>query len=436
MKVMMLLQDFLPYPSGNGACVMTWGLLAELVDRGHEVTILRYEKKAVPRWPWLHKAHGLIAGMNVNVVDVEPVAAARGQRERGRFDTLVQLGRRVVRPRLEDQYPLRVPAASIAKAIEQSAPDVLYAFDMNAICLATTLGSPAPIVASIIDLPNEWLRWQRVYKLRDRRFGPLLNLLDTWAHRNIGAQTLGRLRACDAVIEHAFHHAAYLRKNGVSCSYLPNPVQDPGERSPASPPVEPRSKSRPLKVAMLGSNRGLATIAGLDFFNKQIVPALTDEDRTRMEFHVIGGDDPPRSILKRLKQESAVIIRGHVEDIGAEYVSADVVLVPTPIDLGFRTRIAEAMGYGAVVVAHRANAEGMPELVDDKNCVLRVAGPDLLEAIRALGANPSRAAAIRSSARDTFEKHYASTVVAGQMIAVMQGCFDERRSRLAERVDA
>jgi hypothetical protein len=223
----------------------------------------------------------------------------------------------------------------------------------------------------------------------------------------------------------------------VSCSYLPNPYRIPAnDRRRRRRWNRDRSSAR-SKWRCSAATAGWQTIAGLDFFNKQIVPALTDEDRTRMEFHVIGGDDPPRSILKRLKQESAVIIRGHVEDIGAEYVSADVVLVPRRLTLGFRTADCRGDGLrrcGRGAPGQRGGHAGIGRWQE-----LRLAG-------RGTGSPgsesvpwariPAGRPRIRSSARDTFEKHYASTVVAGQMIAVMQGCFDERRSRLAERVDA
>ena len=427
MRVLFFLQNFLPYTSGNGASVMTWAFASELTRAGHEVVICRFASTGATGWAWTREAETLLAAEGIEVVDIP----ALPPRTFGLVRRTVRAVRRTLRPRLEDFYPTRVAPEAIARTVERHDPDVLYAYDMSAIALLTRLGMRVPILASIVDLPDQWLRARRRYKPQRSRLGALGRLMSVAAERKVSEHTLACLRSCDAVIEHAAHHARQLREQGVPCTYLPNPVPDPAQRGASIGPPQIASDG-PVKVAMVGNTRGLATIAGLDFFVNSLLPSLTPRERERFRFHVIGGGSPPAPILQRLEESPCVFVRGHVADIDAEFRTSCFVLVPTPIDLGFRTRIAESVGHGAVVVAHAANAKGMPELQHEENCLLCERPAEFREAFRRLDADADLVARLSANARRLFETHYASRVVGRAMIAVASGIVRDAHRALPE----
>jgi len=175
-----------------------------------------------------------------------------------------------------------------------------------------------------------------------------------------------------------------------------------------------------MPVALVGNTRALATIAGLDYLVREILPRLTDLDRDCFEFHIHGGGQPPEGIKKRLLLERAVVWRGFALDFGKVLLESPVVLVPTPIELGFRTRIAESFAYGRVVIAHRANASGMPELVHDENILLFSNGKEALELLRRVRNDKTERERLATSGRETYLRHYASSVACNKMIELFE----------------
>src|ERR1035437_4925981 len=415
MTVLFFLRNFLPYTSGNGASVMTWAFAQQLIADGHKVSICKFESSDTGGWQWLGDAEALMASRGISVRKLSSPESRRGNRLLRGVRRLGTMVRRPIQPRLEDFYPSRVSAREVQHIIEQERPDVLYAYDMSAIALLTRLPVRTPIIASTVDWPAEGPRHRRKYKPQRSNLGWAQRVLDLLAERKVAEHSLDCLRRCDSVIEHAAHHARWLKDHGVACVYLPNPVQDPVERGVQLCQAKPRVAGS-IKIGMMGANRGLATIAGLKFFVDLLLPALTPADREVFEFHIFGSGEPPGPILKRLKGDRNVRIRGHVKDIDSEFLSCRFLLVPTPIDLGFRTRIAEGFGYGAVVVAHAANAEGMPELKHLENCFLCSQPEHFLTAFRQLASDDELLARLSQNARSCFEQHYASHVVARKMI--------------------
>ena len=111
---------------------------------------------------------------------------------------------------------------------------------------------------------------------------------------------------------------------------------------------------------MIGHLRGIATISGLQIFAESILPALTRElGPDGFEVHVVGGYDPPAAAGNAF-DHPAVVRRGQIEPPDDEFLAADVLLVPTPLSTGPRSRIITGMTFGNCVVAHEANCSGSP----------------------------------------------------------------------------
>ena len=94
------------------------------------------------------------------------------------------------------------------------------------------------------------------------------------------------------------------------------------------------------------------------------------------EIHVIGKGNLPDSIKEYQKDEN-IIMRGYVEDINNEFDTADVVLIPTAVFLGFRCRILNAFAQGACTIIHYNDAINQPEIKNKENCLVGKNGEEV-----------------------------------------------------------
>lgn len=106
---------------------------------------------------------------------------------------------------------------------------------------------------------------------------------------------------------------------------------------------------------------------------------------------------------------------GRVVPADPEFLAADLMIVPTNIPLGIRVRVVTAWSFACPIVAHRANAAGIPEMQDGENALLADTDAELADAVsRALGDEALRRK-LSIGGRQTFEKWF-SEAVAGQAI--------------------
>ncbi|MBX3086092.1 MAG: glycosyltransferase family 4 protein [Anaerolineae bacterium] len=228
-------------------------------------------------------------------------------------------------------------------------------------------------------------------------------------HRNVMIQVL---RDCEAQIDFAAHHAEWLRQHGVpSLEYLQTPIEDPIKATAASLDLNPRQNPKP-RLLMIGNLTGVATRLGFQLLGDSILPELEralGEDA--FEIRVVGEGTLPAHIRRKLERPAMKWV-GRVDPPDAEFLGADIVLVTTPVEIGMRVRIAVAFAYGCCVVAHVANAAGIPEMKHDHNALIGHNGQELAaQIVRALK-DLSLQSTLRHNARSTFEDYFKSDVAA------------------------
>ena len=171
---------------------------------------------------------------------------------------------------------------------------------------------------------------------------------------------------------------------------------------------------------MIGHLRGIATISGLRVFVDSMLPVLSEQlGADAFEARIVGGYDPPEHLRKPLRHP-AVTLTGHVEPPDDEFLSAAVVLVPTPIRTGPRSRIITAMSFGCCVVAHRANGLGIPELVHGHNALLAGDGPGLVDAVVTALADPELRARLGRNARRTYETTFTPERAGARIVSALE----------------
>jgi hypothetical protein len=208
-------------------------------------------------------------------------------------------------------------------------------------------------------------------------------------------------------VDFAAHHAAWLRENGVpNCLYIPPPTRDTiGLKWREIRDSHPTRNT--TRILLLGHLAGIATIAGIKIFTAKVLPILEQKlGFGKFEVHVVGDYSKNQDLAAQLRRPT-IRLRGYVDDISHEFLSSDILLVPTPINLGTRTRIIEGFSYGCCVVAHAANALGIPQMVHEQNALLAGNGLGLADAVIRAVNSPALREHLGCNARRTFEENFS-----------------------------
>jgi glycosyltransferase involved in cell wall biosynthesis len=368
-----------------------------------------FSSASVIRW-------GLVQGLRSCGVDVGFYVArpsAPGKRS-NRADIVAALGNERLWFDRPGPAPSTESVAALEAALAAFRPDAILVYGYTPLRLvrATTYADLVGVMS--IDLEFR----PKLHKLAHflRAGGPLTKLKAVKSAPGIlstavvtRARVLRDYPLADFVINHAANHADWhRRKHGRATLYAPNPMVAVAEAFP-----EPVT-STPPRFMLFGGLAGTATLTGLEWFAKGVYPLLErDVQAGRLEIHIAGR----RRLLTPLDRlMKAVIWRGYIEDLMAEMRQTTALLVPTPIRLGFRTRILDAFRHGVAVIAHEANAAGMPELENGRNALLAANPRDFAEAVLALAADPGEARRLARAAFDDFSRDLNATAVAGNIL--------------------
>ena len=414
---MMLIPRYLPFPQGVcGVPVVTWSVIKSVLDRGHTATICTFRSSARDR----HRGDALrlLASLGVSVRDLEenssspPACAPMGQR--------LALVRKALVPRLQDFYPGLQYAAALEGLIRRERPDVLYAFDFSSAACLSFLDDLPPLLTAVVNLDHLVYEADRTVAPRGAR-QMMRHFLEKAARRRLPRWEVQVLLPSQRVVVHAAHHGEWLRKRGlVQCLYLPNPVVDAvGPECHRLREEVQGLRERPM-VLFIGRLDSTINRPALALLAREILPVLEGElGPDGFKLHVVGQGEIERDLADGLRRPW-VSVRGYVEDVKSEFLGCHVLLVPTPSEFGFRTRVAEGFSYGCCVVSHSSNALGMPELVHEDNALLASSGRDLaMEVVRAIR-NPGLRGRLQKRARETYEERLEAGKIAGLIVSEME----------------
>jgi glycosyltransferase involved in cell wall biosynthesis len=407
--------------SGSGASIVLEVLARTLRDRGHDVAICAvvYPEYVTPDGAgWerqLERARSL-------GFEVDPVVSEAWKPRDVSRDLSSRL-RRAVRPAPEELYPTMRDASSVGAAVERLGPDAVFVYGFEA--LAASAEIRAPRFAATSDPPQLALRerTRRRWRERKRPLGiPREAVALQAAVGTYERLTFELLRSCAAVGAFGHHHAEWLRTHGFDCGYYRTPIADesplPGDDSP---------RHAPLRILLVGHLHGTATLDGLRVFERML-PVLRrelgpDGFRTRL----VGGYDAPAEVRPLLSQPE-VELAGFVDDVGGEFRAADVLLVPVSIPLGVRVRILTGFSHGSCIVAHVANAAGIPELRHDENALLGRDANELARQIALVAANADLRQRLRAGARATYERFFTPAATGGALAETLERISSPHRS--------
>lgn len=413
----------IPNLETSGGQQTPWLVIKALRDAGHEVTVCVLLKSS-DRW-WLsqkERADKRAADLRALGVTVLPVQADLDGP--GPPATFRERVRRWIAPRLEEVFPQNRLAPKVNALLEEARPDAVWVWGFEG--AAATHGlSVAPRMVAVGNFPHTVLA--RHWTLMSARATISYALLTLRVFVRPDRAVLRRLLSdCAVVSSFCATDAVELRRLGVPCVCWRNPVHDFG-----GPDWRRRRKAREngskYKILLIGHLQGTFTRYGLQLLADEVLPILTRKlGEDRFEVHIVGNFAPPPEIAAKLSSK-VVRARGWVEDIGPEFSSADVLLVPNPVPLGLRMRIPTGFSFGCCVVAHEANLVDAPELVPGENLLIAKDGVGLAEAVLRALADTELRERLGANGRRTFEQCFALDVAGAPIVAEL-----ERMARAAK----
>jgi glycosyltransferase involved in cell wall biosynthesis len=221
---------------------------------------------------------------------------------------------------------------------------------------------------------------------------------------------------CGAFAAHHTYDLNLISNNNI-CIYVHTPTPDPFNEIKIN-----KSKNEKFKIMHIGHLKGIATLYGVRDIAYNILPILDKNiGPDNYEFHIVGGffDELDLDIKNILKSHRSVIIRGQVSPSDIEFVTSDLLIVPTSIELGIRVRIITAFSFGLTVVAHKANQKGIPELENGFNCILGESPNELAHGIIKLFHDHDLIKSISVESRNTYEKYFSLNAVGNHFQSIM-----------------
>ncbi len=406
-----LITSGVPNPETSGSAIVNWALLQHMHQFGLRVTCCLLLERSHPHFS-LPGASDL-DGLRAQGIAVETLFWDSSPAKSGRW-------RRLLQPTLADLYPLTALQPQVQKLLQRLQPDVIYAYETP--CIALALAYPeASCLGVLVDLdhlPSTLRLRTQGLRLHPRAWAIAAATL--WQSRQKRHWMLRLLAQTPVVVNFAAHHAAWLQTQGIHQSrYLPPPIPDPlpgwlpEERSP-SPQPRPR-------ILMIGHLLGTATQLGLQLTATQVLPRLERELGPQgFEIRIVGGfhEQLPRSLQQRL-DHPAVQFLGFLTQVETEFRTCDLLYVPTPVELGTRIRILVGWSYGCCIVAHQANACGIPTLKHGVNALLGQGGATLATALLMAIRQPELRQQLAQAGRKTFETHFQAAIAAPKLIQIL-----------------
>jgi hypothetical protein len=393
----------IPNPTTGGGALTVWTIATTLAERGHEVTVFAVHDQPFHD-PLGSTIDDRVAALRDEGVDVRLIPSRAAQHAETYGSRLTDRARRTFSPAPDELYPHLVDAPAAAKEISDSGIDALFAYHWEA--LAATSLTTVPRVGGAGDLSHlpplyRWREDLREHRLRALRTLPRLQAL-LRAQPRMMVELLG---SCDESGDFAAHHSDWLRKRGVKgCAYLRTPVPDDAPDGRGG--TVDRTRGAPLRLLLLGHLRGIATIDGLRVFAHVTLPRLERELGDSFEVRIVGGYEAPPEFREALDRPSVTFV-GHTEDAASEFAAADAMIVPTSIRLGIRVRIVSSWAHGCPVIAHSANAAGIPELTHGVNALIGGDGDELAKHVVQLARDSELAARLSAGGRQTYERAFA-----------------------------
>lgn len=410
MKITVVTQ-VIPNNKSQGGPYAMWSLMKGLQAHGIDVsTIALPAKYPNYRKNWdIYKKDCMEAGFKVFEIE-----------NASKLYSHTPLLRRLVTPRLSDVFPHSLYAPEVSRIIEEIKPDFLVAYHFEGLAALFSIPNLRVPYIGLVGDPTHLPLWynfvSRLFRF-DRTYirEGVAAMLAQFQHLPFTTKMLNSAPACG---DFGAYDANLYRKAGAhGCEYYQSPLEDPlGPKWREIRDSFPKNEKP--KIMLIGLLTGTATVDGLYFMARDVLPILEEKlGENNFEIHIIGRNyDGLPNNLKRLLDRPSIRIRGFVESIENEFLSSDALFVPTKIKLGLRMRILTGFSYGIPVVAHAANCVQIPEIVHEQNSLIGESGEDLAYALIRIMKDKALKRRLENASRELFEKFFNAPIAVKKIL--------------------
>lgn len=406
----------IPNPRSGGGPLTVYTVIRHALDEGHRVTVIVLQDQIshpISSSGGADDRVDHLRGVGAEVI-VVPSLATSTARDAPR--NLRARLHRALTPSLHELYRQVADQPRITAAVAKAGCDAAFVYHWESLAASRTVAVPRVVgVGDPSHLPALY-RWRDAFPCRSSvRDG--LRMQSKLRHQPAAMALM--LEECAEYGAFAAHHAQWLREHGASrCRYLHTPVTDEAGPAWAEARRSPDPGS-PARFLLLGHLRGIASIDGLRGLSRMLPHLDRALGADSYVVDVVGGYQPPPD-LSHVFAHPAVRRHGHTDDPAPWLQGADALLVPVSIPLGIRVRIITGLSFGTPIVAHRANALGIPELDDGENCLLGDTPADLAAAAATIVRDGHLQQRLAHSARATYERSFRPDVAAGEIVRMLE----------------
>ena len=125
--------------------------------------------------------------------------------------------------------------------------------------------------------------------------------------------------------------------------------------------------------------------------------------------------------MKNLKNSKHVRLLGYVNDLDYEISKSHIVLLPTTIFIGFRSRNITIFSNSSCVVGHKNDTINMPEMIHNYNCICPDDENKIPNMILDLYKNKKKIDEINSNARKTYEENFSPNIAINEILKDLKG---------------
>jgi glycosyltransferase involved in cell wall biosynthesis len=407
MKILIINHGSFPYPGGNGCSVQLNSIITSFHNAGHQINLCCINNN----FP-IQDEQKCIDGITQKVIQINILLESNNAKYLNPKTIFDEIKFTVFKP-IQEFYNGFAYQQQINTVIGQWKPDLIFAYTINALTSYNYKLHKIPYVISSVDLDASVFHYKYVYGNKQGKKHQVKLFLKKLRAQKLNTVLINYCKNSLICFEHAAHHHKYLESKGLkNTKYYPVNVLEPEELIILKP-----IDLKKISVGLLGNVTGIATLSGLVDFFKNYMPFLKQTTNfTQLHFNIIGGGLLNNFLSAEVPKYTNVSRFGFVDKLTDIYKMNDIILVPTPIDLGFRTRIVEAFSYGALVITHQANADAMPEFVNKKNGLVYSNYKEFIDCLNYLETNPEQVKLLRSNARRTFIIELKGELIGDKML--------------------
>jgi len=410
MKILILNSGSFPYPGGNGCSVQLNSILSSFHEAGHQINLCCLNNT----FP-IKEEQKCIYEIKEKVEQLHIFSESNNNKYLNPNSILGEIIFTIFNP-IKEFYNGSTYQQQISSIISQWIPDLIFAYTINALTAYDYNKHKIPYVISSVDFDSRTFYFKYKFRTRQGKRHQIKLFLKQHRAKRLDEILMSYCKSSLICFEHASHHNKYLESKGQrNTKYYPVNVLEPKEIIEHKP-----INFNKIRVGLVGNVTGIATLSGLITFFRNYMPYLKQVDYfEQLHFNIIGGGQLNKFLSVEIPKYKNVSRIGFVDNLIDIYKMNDIILVPTPIELGFRTRIVEAFSYGSLVITHQANAFAMPEFVHKKNGLAYSNYDEFIDCLSYIMNNPDQVKLLRINSRNTFLNELKGELIGDKMLKDM-----------------